>query len=240
MPTEESRENDTDLGRGGALLLLGVGLILLFGMVAVTSGDSSPDDRIELRSGIAGGQQFETLDANASERLRTALENGTDAGTVSESEYDETFRELPEFRDIVGSDAYFIEYEDRFYRFDIVENGTGAYRIELTDETETVRIEYADLSTNARDVVDRAAASDGPINVSDLPPVYQSSGLSSGILGSQRLYYLSWDGQYYTVATYEPVEYAETPASGQLFGILGVLVGFLVGVAGYALRVRDS
>lgn len=240
MPTEESREDDTDLDRGGALMLLGIGLIFLFGMVAVTSGDGSPDDRIELRSGIAGGQQFETLDANATDRLRPALENGTDAGSVNESAYDETFQELPEFRDVIESDAYFIEYEDRFYRFDLVENGRGAYRIELTDETETVRIEYTELSTNAQDVVDRAAASDGPVNVSDLPPVYQSSGLSSGILGSQRLYYLSWDGQYYTVATYEPVEYVDTPASGQLFGTLGVLVGFLVGFAGYALRVRDS
>jgi len=221
-------------------MLLGIGLILLFGVVAVTSGGGSPDDRIELRPVIAGGQQFETLDADVTDRLRPALENGTNVGTVNESEYEETFPELPAFRDVVGSGAYFIEHEDRFYRFDLVENGREAYRIELTDETETVRIEYTDLSTNARDVVDRAAASDGPVNVSDLPPVYRSSGQSSRILGSQRLYYLSWDGQYYTIATYEPVEYVETPASGQLFGILGVLVGFLVGVAGYALRVRDT
>jgi len=48
--------------------------------------------------------------------------------------------------------------------------------------------------------------------------------------------YLLWDGQYHTVAIYDPVEYVETPASGQLFGTLGVLVG----IVGYALRVRDS
>ncbi len=112
--------------------------------------------------------------------------------------------------------------------------------LSVTDNTETVLLEYRRLSSSDRRLIRNAESTAGAINVSAMPPFSQASGVcETSITGSQALYYLSWDGEYYTVVTYEPVEFVDAPSSGQILGWMGVVVGFVVFLAGAVKYARS-
>lgn len=238
MAGTDSTDNGVDTAK--LLLAIGIGLVFLSGAMAIAAGDGSPDDRVGVRAGIVGGTQFENLSEAERERLQPVLDNGTDIGVLNKSTVRERFPSFPNPEELAASGVYYVEYEGRFYELAVDKESTTEYQILVTDRTDTVRIEYEELSMRNQNVVSRAAETEGPINVSSLGPVYQADGLSGGPLGSQRLYYLSWDDQYYTFATYEPIEFIDAPAPGRVLGVLGIILGSIVAVAGYILLVRDS
>lgn len=229
-----SVENSTDRGPrwGRNLLIVGIILTLIFGTVAVTAGDSGPPDRIGVQHSIFSGDHFENLSETAKGRLQPAFENGTDPGTINESEYNATFPTFPPLSEFAEDASYIIEYNDHFYQFGLNLTSSPKYSIEVSNETETVRIEYAELDREMQNIIERAATSDGPINVSQLPPIYQAPGKSFRPLGSVNVYYLSWNGTYFTVTTYEPIEFIETPSIGEVLGSIGAVVGILLALIG--------
>ncbi len=227
MSDGEATEGGSDSGQ--VLILAGLGLTVLFGVVAVTAGSSGPSDRVEVRSTIVGGDRFGNLS-----------ENATDAGTVTGASYRTTFPTFPAISEFDSGISYYVEYNGRFYGVRPDEATGNEYRVEVTEATNRVRVVYADLPAETRDVIDRAATQDGPINVSEMPPIYQSDGLSSSLLGSQRLYYLSWNGTYYTVATYEPIEFVNGPSGGQILGAVGAAAGLIIALVGVGMRLRES
>jgi len=238
MSDGEATEGGSDSGQ--VLILAGLGLTVLFGVVAVTAGSSGPSDRVEVRSTIVGGDRFGNLSENATNRLRPAFENGTDAGTVTGASYRTTFPTFPAISEFDSGISYYVEYNGRFYGVRPDEATGNEYRVEVTEATNRVRVVYADLPAETRDVIDRAATQDWPINFSEMPPIYQSDGLSSSLLGSQRLYYLSWNGTYYTVATYEPIEFVNGPSGGQILGAVGAAAGLIIALVGVGMRLRES